>query len=329
MALQTVNLSAGERKVDRISLDRIVVSHNPRNPIRSLSSHLDEETTPLSLIHDMALSDDMDQVSKFVEMMETHEQATTDDDPEEKRHGIVALALSRIKEEIQPVVVRPFSRKNAETGEHETFYGMIAGERRVLAAAYAWAKKRLGDENFSKAKPSVGAIVRRMTVDDAFELAVEENAQRLDMTPLEYGEIFHQYREKVNPDTGKKYNLQQIAKKLDLDYQFVRRREALVFLSDKDKERLNEGKIGLSKAIEIGLQLKSGKKADEIEEKKNVRHKALTLKQLQVVFDKSREESEDFLRGLAIAMQIELDVAISESDRRLNEVEENDINPSE
>jgi len=286
-----------------VSLRSITTSHNPRRPCAKLQDALAaegyENYSMLDLVHELALSDDPDKRAEFCRLIETYDGAEISD-------GLVSLAKSRAENEIQPILLRDFRSKN-KNDEYETRYGVVAGERRCLAAAYNYAKHGI--------EPSLGAQIRKLTVAEAYDLAVEENAQRRPMSDMEYGRIFAGYRSETNPKTGKKWSLKEIALKLNLDYQFVRGREALTFLSDSEQQKLDSGKtcgIGLTKAIVKGLALKRGRASDADVSSKPHRQRTLNLAETQALFDKSYESSANasYLQALADVMQVSLDEAI-------------------
>lgn len=311
-----------DRTILSVALASITVSHNPRNPTQALSDALEKEgyadKTVLDLVHELALSDDAAKRAEFCRLLETYEGEAVPD-------GIVNLAKSRANSEIQPILLRDFRSKDGDA--YVTRYGVVAGERRTLAAAYNFAKHGL---------PAViGAVVRKLTVAEAYDLAVEENAQRRPMTALEYGRIFAGYRNEINPATGKKWSLKEIAEKLHLDYQFVRGREALTHLPENEQRRLESGKANVTKAIAKGLSLKRGKKDDRpVEDKKEHRQRTLTVKQVQALVDVEAGRVIDdadlleaarrggYIAALAAVLQQDVATVLAESAARREEAEE-------
>lgn len=227
--------------IQSILLASITISHNPRRPCGLLQDNLAKEGyenyTMLQLIHELALSDDSVKQAEYCRLIETY-----DGDGQEK--SIVSLAKSRAEMEIQPILLRDFRSQLA--GVYVTRYGIVAGERRCIAAAYNHAKLGL--------KPQIGATVRKLTVAQAFHKAVEENAQRREMNDIEFGRIFHNYRLEINPATQTFWTLSEIAVELKMDYQFVRGREALTYLSEAEQSQIDSGKnTNITKAIQKGL----------------------------------------------------------------------------
>jgi ParB-like chromosome segregation protein Spo0J len=287
-----------------IRLKDIVTSHNPRNPAEDLQNAFAdngiESADFISFVHEYALSPDEEKRQIFCYMVEEYENGPM---------GILDLAISRLKNPLQPINLRVFPSKPDDSDIAVDRYGIMAGERRYMAAAYNFAKHGLDAE--------IEAKVQELTVKEAFDLAIAENLQRKNPTELEYARMFDAYKKEINETTGKNYTLREVAEKLGLDYQFVRGRHGLNFLSDAEKKRLAAGEIGLTKAIAKGLQNKKGKPANEIEDKKANRRRVLTLKETEALFDSSREKSEDYLQALSDVMSIKLAKAKAESDKRL------------
>lgn len=292
-------------QLQSISLRDIVTTHNPRNPAKALSdafeAHgIDTNFTFVDFIQGYALSDDPEKRAAYCTLIEEYEAYP---------QGLLDLANGRRRNALQPINVRVFRSKVGDN--YVPHYGVIAGERRLMAAAYNYAKH--GDE------PVIDAQVQEMTIRDAYDLAIEENLNRKNPTDLEYAKMFDSYKQEINPKTDKKFTLREIAEKLTLDYQFVRGRHGLNYLSDLEKRNLEAGKYGLTRAIAKGLANKRGKDNKEIEEKKANRRRVLTLKETEALFDNNRNNSEFYLHALADVMQITIAKAIKESDARLQE----------
>jgi ParB family chromosome partitioning protein len=129
-----------------------------------------------------------------------------------KRHGL-----------LQPVVVTPTDDKN---------YTLIAGERRWRAANKAGLTH-------------VAAIVRTAKELEQLEIALVENVQRVDLSPLEQAASIGRLHEQFNLDYA------DIAKKLGKAPSTVQNIARLLGLSDEAKQALHEGKIteGHARAI--------------------------------------------------------------------------------
>jgi len=299
--------------IDPIPLSAIFTSHNPRKPCANLQAALADEgyagKTLIQLVHTLALGD-TEQKAEFVRLVEKYENVDSNEES-----CLVSLAASRAKREIQAILLRDF-RSKVPTG-YETRYGIVAGERRFLAAAYNHAKHGL---------PAViGAQVRKLTVVEAYDLAVAENLERRQMNDMDYARVFHGYRQETNPATAKNWTLKEIAAAKGLDYQFVRSREALIYLPETDQRRIESGrvgKVGITAASKKGLALKRGRADDSDVGKKSERQRCLGYKQVESLFDAARtassgDEQSHYLKAFAAVLQLDLADALKQSDRRL------------
>lgn len=129
-----------------------------------------------------------------------------------KRHGIV-----------QPLVVTP------ESGGS---YGLVAGERRWRAAKLAGLKE-------------VPAIVRERKELEQLEIALIENVQRVDLSPLEQAVSIERLHEQFN------LGYDEIAKRLGKGTSTVNNTVRLLQLPDAARDALAAGKIseGHARAI--------------------------------------------------------------------------------
>lgn len=331
----TVNPSLGEQKALPIDLHEINVSHNPRNPIVAITPHLVEEGycdgegdqavpwTANKLMTELAMSEDPELQQEFVRLLETY-----DNGPK----GIISLANSiRASKQAQPIMLRSYRRSIRNDGGEKTYvqrYGIIAGERRTLACAYNYVKH---------GSPStvIAILHHKITVEEAYDLAVIENFHRNDPTPLEEGHIFRGYYDQLDEEGKRKHNLKDIATRLNVDYQHLRHRIGLTYLPDKDQARLNDGRLTLTKAQEQGIvhmQVALGRKPSSVlspvPDSDTSRRRVLSLKRITAHYDESRKRAVAYREALAFAMQIlnedgkgDVSVADAESDERIAEQE--------
>jgi ParB family chromosome partitioning protein len=142
--------------------------------------------------------------------------------------GLQDLAAS-IREHgiIQPLIL---TRDNED--DH---YTLIAGERRLRAAKIAGLE-------------SVPAIIREASEQERLELALIENIQRENLTPLESAEAY----QRLNDEFG--LHQDQIAERMGKSRVAVTNTIRLLKLPDEAKKALNEGKIseGHARAL-LGL----------------------------------------------------------------------------
>jgi ParB-like chromosome segregation protein Spo0J len=311
---RVVDFKAGEKIIQRIDLRSICTSHNPRNPAVGLRNGMDKEGYKVLSFIDLAqfgLSQDEKKRKEFCRFIETYE---TDHD------GILFLATSRIGAEVQPILLRDYRAlanpqpEGAEKPVYNRFFGIIAGERRYLAAVYNYAKN--GTE------PTIGAVVHKMTVEEAGKLAFMENIFRRNPTPLEVGEFLHEQRQKINPNTNENYKLGELAREFGLEYYTAAGREALAYLSEADKKKLLSNKLGLTNAIKKGSAIRRGEDPDAIDapEKKNTRKRVLSLSAVRKMFDDGEcvepPDRVGYRKALAAVMGLSYEEALAESQNR-------------
>ena len=289
-------------EIRRIDLHDIITSHNPRCPARGLAEGLVAEgitEPPLALVQRLALSDNAADRAEYVRLVEQYEG---------QPQGLVELAESRRQKEIQPINLRAFRSavKGTEPVQYVQRYGIISGERRVLAAAYLYAK-------YGEACDIGAQVDQHITVQQAYDLAVAENLQRQNMTDMEIAHVFRQYY-----DGG--MTMRQVAEHLHQDYQFVRGRLGLTYLDEKEQQAVQTGRLGVTKAIQKGLARKAGSQDNQpVDPKAETRRRVKTLKEVEAEFDGTARNERNYLKALAWVMGLDLEVALEESEARLGE----------
>ncbi len=134
---------------------------------------------------------------------------------------IESLAQSlREKGLIQPLLVRPL--KNGT-------YQIVAGERRWRAA------QRAGLHD-------VPAIVRELDDKDTLELAIVENVQRSDLTPLEEAQAYRMLMDEFS------YTQQQLAESIGKSRSHIANTLRLMSLPDSVKEHIEQGTLSAGHA---------------------------------------------------------------------------------
>ena len=128
-----------------------------------------------------------------------------------KEHGV-----------LQPILVRP-------SGDH---YEIIAGERR-------WRSSKIAG------KETIPAIVERFDDATALEIALIENLQREDLSPLDEAVIY----QKMTGELG--YSIRQLAGKLGKDKGYVENRLRLASAPDDVREMVAKRYDTLSAAYEL------------------------------------------------------------------------------
>lgn len=123
---------------------------------------------------------------------------------------------------LQPITVRKVSRDTFE---------IVQGERRYRAAKLAGLKE-------------IPAFVREMDDKEAFHLAVIENIQREELTPIEEAKAFQEYAEMG-------YSHAEIAKKVSKSRTYVTSRLRLLKLNGRILGWINDGKLSEGHAKQI------------------------------------------------------------------------------
>lgn len=291
--MSTVTMQRGEQHSQKIKLRHITTSHNPRKPCPNIQANgLD----PLEVARNFGLSDDLDKRAEYVKMMDEFE-------PE-----IVSLAESiRGSFQIQAIRVRDFRVKIPGTDEYEVRYGIAAGERRFMASVYNFAK--YGDND------TVLAVVKKMTVDEAYWMGVQENLQRREMEDWEIADIFNKWAVENGTD-GQPAPITAVAAHFKRDYQYCRGRMSLAKLPTERLQALKEGKLGVTAAIKEGLgEVKASQSKPSKEGKRQI---PLSIKEMKLLFDDTPAEKEEVRRVIAQCMKMEYDEAVQESNQRLN-----------
>lgn len=129
---------------------------------------------------------------------------------------------------LQPILVRPAG--NAAGSEQA--YEIIAGERR-------WRASKLAGRD------TIPAIVERFDDSTALEIALIENLQREDLSPLDEAFIYH----KMTNELG--YSIRGLASKLGKDKGYVENRLRLAGAPDDVREMVAQRYDTLSAAYEL------------------------------------------------------------------------------
>lgn len=182
-----------------------------------------------------------------------------------KEHGV-----------LQPIIVRSVG----------TQYEIVAGERRYRASELAGKKE-------------IPAIVRELTDEQSMEMAILENLQREDLTPIEVAEAYQKLIENLS------LTQEQLAFRLGKSRPHITNHVRLLSLPESVRKDITEGKLtmghgrtllGLRKKEQI-LQVAEKVKADEM----NVRQLEKLVQQLND--DVPRETKKDKKKDLFLTAQ--------------------------
>ncbi len=155
--------------------------------------------------------------------------ANIDPNPEQPRVIFDAASLDELAASIrehgvlQPILVRPMGRNR---------YQLVAGERRWRAATAAGLQ-------------TLPALVENIDDDTALEIALIENLQREDLSPLEEATMY----DRMIRDHG--YSVRKLAQKLGKDKGYVENRLRLADAPEEVKALVSVRKDTLSHAYEL------------------------------------------------------------------------------
>ena len=150
----------------------------------------------------------------------------------------------------QPIIVRKSTVKG---------YEIIAGERRYRASKLA-------------KKTEIPAIIREFNEEQMMEVAVLENLQREDLTPLEEAEAYNTLMEKLN------LTQTQVSERLGKSRPYIANYLRLLGLPGKVKLMLQDGSLSMGQARTL-LAVKDEEKLMELAEK--TVKEGLTVRQLE------------------------------------------------
>lgn len=156
---------------------------------------------------------------------------------------------------IQPIVVRKKGKK----------YEIVVGERRYRAAKLAGLEE-------------IPAIVKEMTEEQMMELAILENLQREDLTPIEEAEAYQNLIEKLN------FTQDDLAKRLGKSRPHITNMIRLLQLPEEVRQMVNDGVLSMGHGRAL-LGLKNKRRIPEVAKKAvsqslNVRQLEALIKQL-------------------------------------------------
>ncbi|MBF6979180.1 ParB/RepB/Spo0J family partition protein [Aerococcaceae bacterium zg-BR22] len=161
----------------------------------------------------------------------------------------------------QPIIVRQSSVKG---------YELIAGERRVRASRLA-------------GKESIPAIIRQIDEEQMIEIAVLENLQREDLSPMEEAEAYNVLMVKLNLTQN------EVAERMGKSRPYIANYLRLLSLPEQIKQWVNNGDLSMGLARTL-LSIKN--KDKQIEIAKKVIEEQLTVRQLEELVQSLTEASD-------------------------------------
>jgi len=170
----------------------------------------------------------------------------------------------------QPIIVR---QPDAELNKYE----IIAGERRFRASKLAH-------------QTTIPAIVRDVTEEQMMEVAVLENLQREDLTPLEEAAAYDSLMKKLNLTQA------EVSKRLGKSRPYIANYLRLLGLPDGVKQYIQKGQLSMGQARTL-LSLKDKTKLAPLA--KRVVKDNMTVRQLEQIVARYNGESKEPAKKVA------------------------------
>ena len=159
---------------------------------------------------------------------------------------------------IQPIVVRKKGKK----------YEIVVGERRFRASKIAGL-----DE--------IPAIVKELTEEQMMEIAILENLQREDLTPIEEAEAYQSLIEKLH------FTQEDLAKRLGKSRPHITNHIRLLQLPEEVRKLVNDGLLSMGHGRTL-LGLKNKRRIPEVASK--VVNQSLNVRQLETLIKQLNED---------------------------------------
>jgi hypothetical protein len=272
----------------------------------------------VSLVH-MALSDDLQVVQKFVDLMREFESVNRAKHPHAPQ-SICELADDiNLYGQLLPICVR-----NNEVGD---------GGRRIAATLLLHADSRckIAQKTQDRPKTIYPATIQATDIDcdkdELFVIACKINLSRKGFTDLQEGRVYHEMLKRTNPDTNSKFTKKEAAATLHVHYSTFRNREALWHpynpktnrgLTDNDRQKLARGEMLSTFASRKSLGEHHYSKTGQPKSKRN---RGVPLNEMQKFFDDTAENNHVRRQAIADCMGIKLKQAVRESETRIQNSE--------
>ncbi len=302
----------------------------------------------ISLIQ-MALSEDIEVVRKFIALINEFEANRGDHD-----QSIVELAAD----------LRRWTGDNknghgqfvpAFVKHERNKWCLIDGARRSTAILYNHAVDRVlkfdGTEGApTQPYPPVLLCMDATGIkhDQFFALSMLLNLSRKPMTALQEGKVYYEMQQQINPDTGRRYTTKELHNKhgdtLGITYSTMRNRIALWEphkpavkdertgeikskargLTDTERQKVAKGEMSPTFASRKSLGERTQQDRTPPTSQANKR-RAKTLKEMEAKFDSLSDDQEAEKKLLAWCMNCNYPVAKKESDSRIKAAEEKEL----
>jgi len=159
---------------------------------------------------------------------------------------------------IQPIVVRKKGKK----------YEIVVGERRFRASKIAGLNE-------------IPAIVKELTEEQMMEIAILENLQREDLTPIEEAEAYQSLIEKLH------FTQEDLAKRLGKSRPHITNHIRLLQLPEEVRKLVNDGLLSMGHGRTL-LGLKNKRRIPEVASK--VVNQSLNVRQLETLIKQLNED---------------------------------------
>lgn len=227
------------------------------------------------------------------EVVEEIDLADIRPNPYQPRKHFNEEALQELAESIkqsgvfQPIIVRQSSIKG---------YELIAGERRVRASRLA-------------GRETIPAIVRQLDEEAMIEIAVVENLQREDLSPLEEAEAYSIFMDKLNLTQA------QVAERIGKSRPYIANYLRLLSLPEEIKQMVSQDQLSMGQARTL-LGLKD--KSKMVALAKKVIAGNLTVRQLEELVQSSNQAKEKSAKEAEIKIKSQSKISPYFSHRRTN-----------
>jgi hypothetical protein len=288
----------------------------------------------VSLVH-LALSDNLQKLEYFVKLVEENEAVDRKDHPTAPQ-SIMELAEDlKLFGQLEPIRVKKM--KNG--------WVVAEGGRRICAMLYLHAKSKVARLHKLEDAPkhewpaTVQATDLECPEDQLFVVSAKINLARKGFTELQEGRVYHEMLRRVNPATlkggdlfdrkhpkGRNYTMKEAAGELHVHYSTFRNREALWHpysektgkgLTDEDRRKVATGDMLPTFASRKSLG-ESTASVSQTGQRKKTKHKPLTLREMEALFDATPSTETDRREAIAECMRLTLDRATAASNKRLD-----------
>lgn len=209
----------------------------------------------------------MEEDSKKNEQVEEIKLDAIRPNPYQPRKHFEERALKELADSIkqngvfQPIILRKSSVKG---------YEIIAGERRVRASRLA-------------GKETIPAIIREFDEQAMIEIAILENLQREDLSPMEEAEAYQMLMDELN------FTQLQVSERLGKSRSYVANYLRLLSLPEDVKALVREGKLTMGQARTL-LGLKNMRQVSELAAR--VVTEGITVRQLEGIVQELTKQPE-------------------------------------